>query len=211
VVEGVLELLDGADERRRRVDLILYTYIHIYIYIYITTSGWCWWASTTGRPATKYVRNILQNQMMLRYAWHKFIMPRPLFLHHLLLPLLRFACNSQWSCYKAGRDKKRERGRKGGNDGEQDWRERVGWWIDVWLSVWVGGWVGGIIDYRFTKQAPRVDQAVFAHTVKAPAPSTSLGGGVLNSWMLHVGSGSSTAWPRIGARACVWVGCVVCM
>jgi hypothetical protein len=31
-------------------------------------------------------------------------------------------------------------------------------------------------SYRFTRPAPRVDHAVFAHTVKAPAPSLSLGG-----------------------------------
>jgi hypothetical protein len=33
------------------------------------------------------------------------------------------------------------------------------------------------LSYRFTKPAHRADQAAFAHTVKATAPSLSLGGG----------------------------------
>ena len=33
---------------------------------------------------------------------------------------------------------------------------------------------------QFTKPAQRADQAAFAHTVKAPAPSLSLGGRIYN-------------------------------
>jgi hypothetical protein len=32
-------------------------------------------------------------------------------------------------------------------------------------------------NHQFTKPAQRADQAAFAHTMKAPAPSLSLGGG----------------------------------
>ena len=35
--------------------------------------------------------------------------------------------------------------------------------------------------YQFTKPAHRADQAAFAHTMKAPAPSLSLGGGLIYS------------------------------
>jgi hypothetical protein len=35
--------------------------------------------------------------------------------------------------------------------------------------------------HQFTMPAHRADQAAFAHTVKAPAPSLSLGGGLIYS------------------------------
>ena len=46
----------------------------------------------------------------------------------------------------------------------------------MWAEIGVAG-----IIYQFTKPAHRADQAAFAHTMKAPAPSLSLGGGLIYS------------------------------
>ena len=42
-------------------------------------------------------------------------------------------------------------------------------------------WVLCVNIYQFTKPAHRADQVAFAHTMKAPAPSLSLGGGLIYS------------------------------
>ena len=65
------------------------------------------------------------------------------------------------------------------------------------------------MEFQNAKPAPKGDQAAYAHTVKAPAPSLSLGGGALG---VVAGLGSSIAGPRRGARVRVFVcTCRVCV
>ena len=78
------------------------------------------------------------------------------------------------------------------------------------------------VTNQYAKPTPRGDQAADPHTVKAPAPSLSLGGGLIYGPRCCSRSGIEHSWvaPR-GACACVCgyvsgvrvvrVGCVVCV
>ena len=63
------------------------------------------------------------------------------------------------------------------------------------------------------KPAPKGDQAAYAHTVNAPAPSLSLGGGLIYSPRCCSRSGIEHSWAAPeGACACVCVrACRVCV